>query len=333
VTALLQADELWVHLPVGGARKPVLRGLSFAMAEGEAVAIVGESGSGKSMTARAVARLLPSGATTSGAVRVLGDSVFDMPAPALREFRSTQVGMIFQDPRSHINPVLTLGDFLTEPLIHIRSMSRRAARDRVLGLLEDVGVNRPDVRLRQYPHQLSGGQLQRMMIASVLAMEPKLILADEPTTALDVTTQSDVMSILDDARRDRGMGLIFITHDLELAAAVCDRTVVMYAGSIMEDQASAQLHRSPLHPYTAALLRSRPRLTSTTGVLDVIPGRPLSAVDAPTGCPFLPRCGFGAVGCETAPMVPTTTARGRTSCIRIETLAPLLTGENEPSHA
>jgi oligopeptide/dipeptide ABC transporter ATP-binding protein len=324
VTALLEVSQLGVEVQLEGSLRPVLRDITFTVAAGEALAVVGESGSGKSMTARAIGRLLPPGSRTSGDISFAGEPVLTMSPGALRSYRTDGIGMIFQDPRASINPVLPVGDFLTEPLRTLRGMSRQQARARVVELLDDVGVSRPEARLRQFPHELSGGLLQRVMIAAVLAMEPRLVLADEPTTALDVTTQSDVMSILDDARRDRGMGLVLITHDLELAAAVCDRTLVMYGGRIMEDQASARMHDAPLHPYTAALLASRPSLTLKPEYLEVIPGRPLSAVEAPHGCPFADRCALALERCSASAPVMRPLHGGRTSCIRAETLAPSL---------
>jgi oligopeptide/dipeptide ABC transporter ATP-binding protein len=251
-----------------------------------------------------------------------------MGADALRMYRVNQVGMIFQDPRAHVNPVHTVEDFLTEGLVVNRGLKARDACAHVIGLLEEVGVDRPPERLRQHPYELSGGLLQRVMIAAVLAMEPRLILADEPTTALDVTTQSDVMSILDEARAERAMGLLLITHDLELAASVCDRTVVMYAGSVMEEQPSRDLHRAPGHPYTAALIESRPSLDRTDAHLRTIRGRPLSAVEAPPGCPFAPRCEFSQEACGEAPMIPRQVGGARTTCIRADELGPVLRNDD-----
>jgi oligopeptide transport system ATP-binding protein len=322
VSALLEAEGLCVDLAIEGSLRPVLRDIELSVAKGEALAVVGESGSGKSMTLRAIGRLLPPLARVSGRVSFLGEPVLEMPESALRAYRTSGIGMIFQDPRASINPVLSVGDFLTEPLLTLKGMSRAEARRRVVGLLDDVGVAGGESRLSQFPHELSGGLLQRVMIAAVLAMEPMLLLADEPTTALDVTTQSDVMCILDEARRERGMGLVLVTHDLELAAAVCDRTIVMYGGRVMEDQASGLLHDAPLHPYTAALLASRPSLTERPGYLDVIPGRPLSAVEAPEGCPFASRCTHAITDCATAAIPVRELGAGRTSCIRAEQLAP-----------
>ncbi len=194
--------------------------------------------------------------------------------------------MVFQDPRAHINPYRTIGDFLTEALRINGGVKRSAAETRAVRVLDDVGVGEAQRRMRQHPHELSGGLLQRVMIASTLLSEPDLLLADEPTTALDVTTQSEVMAILDELSRELGLALLFITHDLELAAAVCDRTVVMYAGHLMETQPSVRLHDHALHPYTAALTASRPSMTTTTNRLVTVPGRPLSAFEVEGGCAF-----------------------------------------------
>ena len=188
-----------------------------------------------------------------------------MSAASLRQYRRRDVAMIFQDPRAAINPVRRIGDFLTEALVD-RGDSDSSALETVTGLLESVGINDVPRRMRQYPHELSGGLLQRMMIAAALAITPKLLLADEPTTALDVTTQSDVMVNLDTQRRERGLAMIFVTHDLELASAVCDRIAIMYAGFLVEDSPAAGLHREALHPYTAALLASRPTSPLASGV-------------------------------------------------------------------
>ena len=197
--------------------------------------------------------------------------------------------MVFQDPRAHINPVRRIEDFMTESLRTLDDVPRGgggpAGRRRAL---EEVGIDDPAKRLRQYPHELSGGMLQRVMIATALLSEPWLLLADECTTALDVTTQSEVMAILDDLRRERGLSMLFITHDLELAGAVCDRTCVMYAGQVVETSAADQLHADPLHPYSAALVQARPDITSSAHRLVAIPGRPVSAFEAPSGCRVRP---------------------------------------------
>jgi oligopeptide/dipeptide ABC transporter ATP-binding protein len=323
VSALLDVEDLHVRLRVEGRLQTVLHEVSLSVSAGEAVGLVGESGSGKSMTARTVARLLPTGGEVEGRVSFDGADVLGLRDKALRTYRTEGVAMVFQDPRAHINPVRSIGDFITEGLRTNLGMQASAARGRALDLLEQVGIEDGDRRLRQYPHELSGGLLQRVMIASVLASEPRLILADEPTTALDVTTQSEVMAILDGLRRDRGMAMLFITHDLELAGAVCDRTAVMYAGSIVEERSSSALHEAPRHPYTAALLGARPDITSTAPRLRAVPGNPLSAFEAPPGCAFAPRCPFVQDRCREAFPALTPAGPGVARCVRADDLGPL----------
>jgi oligopeptide/dipeptide ABC transporter ATP-binding protein len=290
MSPLLQVEGLHVDLPMGGVPRTVIHDVSLSVHAGEALGLVGESGSGKSMTLRAIVRLLPAGARVDGVVRLDGAAVHELDAKALRRLRSHDVAVIHQDPRAHINPVRTVGDFLTEGLVTTQGVRRREAEDRVVAILDEVGVDGARRRLRQRPHELSGGLLQRVMIAAALASGARLILADEPTTALDVTTQEEVVAILDEQRRGRGLALVFVTHDLELAAAVCDRTAVMYAGSIVEEATSAALHEHAAHPYTVALLGARPGFGHADGRLRTIPGRPLSAFEAPDGCAFADRC-------------------------------------------
>jgi oligopeptide/dipeptide ABC transporter ATP-binding protein len=299
---LLDVDRLTVRLRVERRSRPVLRDVALRIGPGEAVGLVGESGSGKSMTARAIGRLLPEGAAVEGTIRFQGGDVAALTGSDLRRYRS-QVAMIFQDPRAHINPVRRIGDFMTEALRTNLGVRPAEAARRAVEMLAQVGIEDGERRLRQYPHQLSGGLLQRVMIAAALLTGPRLLLADEPTTALDVTTQAEVMAILDDLRRELHLGMLFITHDLELAAAICDRTAVMYAGQVVEVRASARLHDDPLHPYTAALAAARPDITRAAPRLRAIPGRPLSAFEAPDGqCAFAPRCAYAQDACrETAP--------------------------------
>jgi oligopeptide/dipeptide ABC transporter ATP-binding protein len=318
MSALLEIDGLGARLPVEGELRPVLHDVSLAIGEGEALGLVGESGSGKSMTARAVARLLPPGARTSGAIRFAGDDVLALGGGALRRYRE-RVVMIFQDPRAHVNPVRRIGDFMTEGL-RLHDVPRDEAVRRSVAALRDVGIEDGARRLEQYPHELSGGLLQRVMIATMLLGEPRLVLADEPTTALDVTTQAEVMAILDELRRERGLALLFITHDLELAAAVCDRTAVMYAGQIVETRVSSLLDRDPLHPYTAALAAARPDIGSTAARLAAIPGRPVSAFEAPDGCPFAPRCTFAQDRCREGRPALRPLDGGQVRCVRAEEL-------------
>jgi oligopeptide/dipeptide ABC transporter ATP-binding protein len=319
-TSLLEVEDLVVDLPVEGAMRRVLHEVSLSIGPGEAVGLVGESGSGKSMTARAIDRLLPPGAAVGGSIRFDRKSVMALTGAALRRFRG-EVAMIFQDPRAHINPVRRIGDFMTEALRSVQNVPDAEAERRAVGLLESVGIQDGRRRLRQYPHELSGGLLQRVMIATALLTQPRLLLADEPTTAVDVTTQAEVMAILDDLRREFRLAMLFITHNLELAAAVCDRTAVMYAGQIVEVRASSRLHDDPLHPYTAALAAARPDIAVTANRLVAIPGRPLSAFEAPPdACAFAARCPHVRDQCLERRPALIELDGGFTRCVRAEEL-------------
>jgi oligopeptide/dipeptide ABC transporter ATP-binding protein len=298
--ALLEVAGLSVLLEMNGTKRTVLRDISITVRPGEAVGLVGESGAGKTMIARAIDRLLPRGAQVRGSIRFGGAEVGGLTGADLRRYR-TQVAMIFQDPRAYINPVRRIGDFMTEALRTSHGVPAAEAERRAADALGQVGIEAGARRLRQYPHQMSGGILQRIMIAAALLTGPRLLLADEPTTALDVVTQAGVMAVLDDLRRESGLAMLFITHDLDLAAAICDRTIVMYAGQIVETRASALLHRDPLHPYTAGLAAARPDITQPARRLPTIPGRPLSAFEAPPGqCAFAPRCAHARDICRAA---------------------------------
>jgi oligopeptide/dipeptide ABC transporter ATP-binding protein len=297
---LLEVDGLTVLLDMNGVKRAVLRDITFTVRPGEAVGLVGESGAGKSMTARAINRLLPDRAEVQGSIRFGDADVSTLTGADLCQYRQ-QVAMIFQDPRAHTNPVRRVGDFMTEALRTNLAVPTAEASRRAAVMLAQVGIDDGARRLRQYPHQLSGGMLQRVMIAAALLTGPRLLLADEPTTALDVTTQAEIMAILDGLRHEHGLAMLFITHDLELAAAICDRTAVMYAGQIVEIRASALLHRDPLHPYTAALAAARPDIAQTARRLPAIPGRPLSAFEAPAQeCAFAPRCAHAREICRAA---------------------------------
>ena len=289
---LLHIDDLTVALPEDRAARPILAGVSLEVAQGETVGLVGESGSGKSVTARSALGLFPAGARRSGTVAVEGEDVLSMAPGALREHRSRRAAMIFQDPRSSVNPARRIGDHLTEGLRTNLGEKPVAARALAVALLAQVGFDDPEALLRRYPHELSGGMLQRVTIAAALAGRPKLLLADEPTTALDVTTQAEVIAILMELRERHDLGLLFVTHDLELAAAICDRVYVMYAGRVVERQPAAALFHRPLHPYTAGLLASTPRLEAGGAPLRAIPGRPVGLDEDPPGCPFAPRCTY-----------------------------------------
>ncbi|MCX5403030.1 ABC transporter ATP-binding protein [Streptomyces sp. NBC_00335] len=313
-TPLLRIDALGIDLPVDGAARTVVHRADVAIHEGTAVALVGESGSGKSLTARAVMGLLPRTARIHGDVLFAGESVPRMSPERLRAFRAGEVAMVFQDPRAHINPARSVGDFLIEGLTTTRRVPAAEAVRKVTGILREVGIADADRRMRQRPHELSGGLLQRVMIGAALAAEPRLLLADEPTTALDVTTQEEVMAIIGEAREARGLAMLFITHDLELAAAVCDRVVVMYAGSTVEELPAGRLRSGAAHPYTRALLASRPSVSDTTAELRSIPGRPLSGFEAPDGCAFGERCPRVRDLCRSDRPHPSTTADATAAC-------------------
>lgn len=313
---LLQVSGLTVRLPVAGSLRTVLRDVSFDLEAGRTLGLVGESGSGKSMTVRTISRLLPDGADVTGTVRFDGRDVFDLRADALRAYRGSDVAMIFQDARAYTNPVRRIGDFLTEAMRTNDRMSRATAEKRAAEILAEVGIGDPERRMRQYPHELSGGLLQRVMIAAAVAARPRLILADEPTTALDVTTQAEVMAILGRMQREYGMALLFITHDLELAGATCDETIVLYAGQVMERQPSTRLHRDPLHPYTAALVQARPDIERRIVRLPAIPGNPTTAYEAPDGCAFAPRCRFAEEACTRGVPPLLQIGAGEARCVR-----------------
>ncbi len=314
---LLELRAITTELEIQGRHWPVVRDLSLTIDEGEVVGLVGESGSGKSMTARTILRLLPPKARVSGHVLLDGVDLTALPKKDLQQVRARRISMIFQDPRAHIDPLWTSGDHLMEGLRVNGGLSRSDARAKALELLADVGIVDGARVLRAYPGALSGGMLQRVMIAGALAANPELLIADEPTTALDVTIQAEIIAIFDALRRERKLAMLFITHDLELASALCDRVLVMYAGRIMEEQATAALFASPLHPYTAGLLEARPVLDERQERLTVIPGRPPTPVETPPGCPFHPRCSFVQEACLTGPPpLRRVEADGYSACLR-----------------
>jgi len=265
---MLDIQNLSLHLGAGSSQIDILRGVSLSVARGEAVGLVGESGSGKSMTLRTILQIEPVGATVTGQIELGGVNVRSLSGEALRLFRANDVSMIAQNPHAVLNPVLAVREYLIEGMHDAQRMPRAEAALRAGELLEQVGIDQVDRVLRSYPHQLSGGMLQRVVIAGAIAGNPTLMLADEPTTALDVTTQAEVMAILDDARRERDMAMLFVTHDLDLAAAVCDRIAVMKEGLIVETGVPDQLRDDPRHPYTKQLMLSRPAGLPQLGVSD-----------------------------------------------------------------
>ncbi|MFE5094828.1 ABC transporter ATP-binding protein [Streptomyces sp. NPDC056638] len=294
---VLDIDGLGVRLADGQAARPILDGISLRVLPGETVGLVGESGSGKSVACRSVLGLLPAGARADGQVRVAGRDVLTMNRTELAALRARQVAMVFQDPRASVNPLRRVGDFLTEGLRAVGTPAA-AATARAEDLLDAVGIRDPRGALRRHPHQFSGGMLQRVVIAAALAAEPALLVADEPTTALDVTTQAEIIAILTRLRAERGTGLLFVTHDLELASAICDRVYVMYAGRIVETRGTDELFDRPRHPYTAGLLACTPRIGPDAPAPRPIPGRPVSLAETPPGCAFAARCAHALPRCS-----------------------------------
>jgi peptide/nickel transport system permease protein len=280
-----------------GTIHPV-RDVSFSVYPGETMAVVGESGSGKSLTGLAVMGLLPGAArVTAGAVWVDGADVLRLPEPALRRLRGARMAMVFQDTLSSLNPVLSVGEQIGEALLAHARLGPAAVRTRVIGLLRLAGIPAPELRVHALPHEMSGGMRQRAMIALAIANNPKLLIADEPTTALDVTIQAQILDLLGDLRRRLGMGVVFVTHSLPVVAEIADRVVVMYAGEIVEQGRVAEVFTRPLHPYTAALLASAPAEDGriSTGIPGVVP----LPHALPPGCVFAPRCGMAITACTT----------------------------------
>jgi len=303
--ALLEVRDLVVEFALGTGRTArAVDGVSFDVDAGEAVGLVGESGCGKTTTALAITRLLPAnGRIAGGSVRLAGEEISSMPEDELRRRRWADVSIIFQGAMNALNPVRRVGDQVVEPvLLHEPGLTRSAATARVAELFELVGIS-PD-RLREYPHQFSGGMRQRVMIAMALACRPRLVIGDEPTTALDVMVQAQILELLERLRRELGLALILITHDLAVVAETCDRAVVMYAGQLAETGTVAQLHDRPLHPYSVRLLGSVPDITGERRLPDGIPGQPPSPEAPVPGCRFHPRCDHAMAQCASeAPVI------------------------------
>ncbi|MFI8324957.1 ABC transporter ATP-binding protein [Streptomyces sp. NPDC085529] len=314
---VLEIDGLELRLPADRAARPILDGVSLTVRPGETVGLVGESGSGKSVACRSVLGLLPKGARTTGQVRVGGADVLTMDRARLAALRAREVAMVFQDPRASVNPLRRVGDFLTEGLRASGTPAAKATA-RAEELLAAVGIRDPRGALRRHPHQFSGGMLQRVVIAAALAAEPALLVADEPTTALDVTTQAEVISILAALRAERGTGMLFVTHDLELASAICDRVYVMYAGRIVETRSTGELFDRPRHPYTAGLLGCTPRIEAGAPAPRPIPGRPVSLAEAPSGCAFAARCAHAVARCTEEKPELARHGEGFAACLRAE---------------
>lgn len=302
---ILDIEDLVVEFHQGGKIVRAANHVSLAVRHGETVGIVGESGSGKSVLCRSILRLLPSPPSfvRSGRIGFAGRDLLKLSENEMQKVRGTDIAMIFQNPMNSLNPVWPIGDQITEGERVHRRIGARTARARAVELLKRVGIPSPDMRADEYPHQWSGGMAQRAVIAMAIAEGPKLILADEPTTALDVTIQDQILALLLDLQEATGTTLILVSHDMAVVAETCDRVAVMYAGRILELAPTAEVFARPRHPYSLGLLRSIPRIDGKDQRLEPIPGQPPNLSDLPPGCPFMPRCGLASPACGTAEIV------------------------------
>lgn len=317
---ILRLDRVGVSLHTGGATADLLRDVSFSVERGQIVALAGESGSGKSTALLAVLRLLAPGARVHGSILVDGQDVAPMRGRRLRAFRARTARMVFQDPWRALNPLHSIGRQLVESARAADpALTPARARDLCADMLTRVGISDPATRMRSYPHQVSGGQLQRIVIAMALVASPSLLLCDEPTTALDVTTQAQILELLQELNRELGISIVIATHDLDVIADIADRLVVMYAGAVAEDGPTAQVMAQPRHPYTWSLLQAAPGQRPGER-LQAIEGRPPSPLDTVTGCPFAPRCEHRRPVCASAPTAPAPLPGAgdrRSACVRV----------------
>ncbi|MGZ5270868.1 MAG: ABC transporter ATP-binding protein [Ramlibacter sp.] len=320
---LLEVSHLDIVLQTQRGPARAVRDVSFTLERGQTLGLVGESGCGKSITALALLGLLPERAQVTGSIRFAGQELVDLPEPRRRDLRGDRIGMIFPEPMTALNPVHTIGDQVAEPLRLHRGLSRRAAREQAVALLDRVGI--PDARRRvdAYPHQFSGGQRQRITIAMALACGPDLLIADEPTTALDVTVQQQILALVRDLVAERGMALLLISHDLGVVAQNVQRLLVMYGGSVVESGPTAEVFAHRIHPYTLGLFGARPRLGGARGArLATVPGTVPDLADLPPGCPFAGRCRFAIPDCAVTAPPPVEVGPGhRARCIRLDAVA------------
>lgn len=316
MAAILSIDNLTVLFHTYAGTVQAVRDISFTLDKGEILGIVGESGCGKSVTANAVMGLIPSppGEIAGGSILFKGEDITKLNEKALRQIRGNAISMIFQDPMTSLNPVLTIGSQLSECFMVHKHLASKAAAEQAIAMLERVGIPAPEARMRQYPHQLSGGMRQRVMIAMALAMNPQILLADEPTTALDVTIQAQIIELLQKLNRELDTSIILISHDLGVVAGLCRRVLVMYAGQIVEAAPVGDLFDNPRHPYTLALLQSVPRLDKSRQQLNSIEGQPPDLLTPPAGCAFQPRCRHAMQICVQPPPLYTPKANHFSRC-------------------
>ncbi|WBB96260.1 ABC transporter ATP-binding protein [Solwaraspora sp. WMMA2059] len=302
----LEVNDLQVEFRTRNGIARAVNGVSFSLQAGETLAILGESGCGKSVTAQAIMGIIdsPPGFVTGGEIKYRGVDLLKLPESQRRKIRANRIAMIFQDALSALNPVFTVGFQLSELFRKHRGMSRADGKARAIELLDLVKIPAAKQRVGDFPHQFSGGMRQRVMIAMALALDPEVLIADEPTTALDVTVQAQVMALLAELQRERNMGLVLITHDMGVVADVADRISVMYAGRVVEEAPVRDIYASPAHPYTKALLESIPRIDLKGQELNVIKGLPPALTNIPTGCSFNPRCRYAQDVCRADPEPP-----------------------------
>lgn len=313
---ILQINHLELSFITPRSQVQALADVSFEIQEGEVVGLVGESGCGKSITSLSIMGLLPEESTrvTGGSIKFQDIELTQLNKNQMRAMRGKEMAMIFQEPMTSLNPVFSIGDQLTESVkLHLK-ISNKAAKDYVLTILDSVGIHRSRNIMNEYPHQLSGGMRQRVMIAMALSCNPKLLIADEPTTALDVTIQAQILELLKKINRESKTSMLFITHDLGVVAEICDRVIVMYAGQIIESGSVKQILSNPQHPYTIGLLKSIPKLDETRKRLDTIPGVVPQFGKMPLGCRFMPRCGSATEKCEHEPSMVHTANNHAAKC-------------------
>ena len=299
---LLELDNLQTSFFTRDGEVHAVRGVSFALNAGELVGIVGESGCGKSVTCKSILQLLGNnGKITGGSVRFRGDDLAQKTPQQMRQIRGNDIAMIFQDPMTALNPVLTIGRQMTEILMRNKGLSRKAANEKALAMLESVGIADAPRRFKQYPHEFSGGMRQRVMIAIALSCDPQLLIADEPTTALDVTIQAQILRLLKSLQQQTQAAILLITHDLGVVAQMCSRVVVMYGGLVMEEGSAEDIFLRPAHPYTQGLLASLPRADDPEHRLSPIEGSPPGLLNPPPGCPFAERCSQRMPQCAAQP--------------------------------
>jgi oligopeptide transport system ATP-binding protein len=322
---LLELENLHVSFQTYGGEVKAVRGVSFTLEKGESLAIVGESGSGKSVTSKAVMRLLPNkiGSIKEGSIRFEGKDLAKASEREMEKIRGAEISMIFQDPMTSLNPTMTIGKQIMEGLRKHQNMSTSEAKERAINLLKLVGIPNPEVRITEYPHQFSGGMRQRVVIAIALACNPKVLIADEPTTALDVTIQAQILDLMRDLQEKTGTAIILITHDLGVVANLAQRVAVMYGGMIVETGTADEIFYKPKHPYTWGLLASMPKLNAESKELLAIPGTPPDLMNPPKGCPFAARCPHAMEVCvEHMPDATDISSSHKAACWLLDERAP-----------